>query len=69
MARIKTTVRRMPVDVMVRGRLGKPTYPYKIKLPLLEQRTVNIKKNDQIIKTINVRTTSKYFSTKNARIF
>ena len=69
MARTKTTVRRMPVDVMVRGRLGKRTYPYKIKLPLLEQRTVNIKKNSQIIKTINVRTNSKYFSTKNVRIF
>ena len=50
----------MPVDVMVRGRRCKRMYPYKIKLPLPEQRTVNIKKNGQIIK---------YFSTKNARIF
>ena len=60
MARTKITVRRMPVDVMVRGRRRKRTYPYKIKLLLPEQGTVNIKKNGQIIK---------YFSTKNARIF
>ena len=59
----------MPVDVMVRGRRGKQTYPYKIKLPLSVKRTINIKKNGQIIKTINVRKNSKYFSTKNARIF
>ena len=32
----RLTVRCMPVDVMIRGRLGKQTYPYKIKLPLPE---------------------------------
>ena len=69
MARTKTTARCMPVDVMVKGRRGRRTYPYKIRLPLPEQRTVNIKKNGQIIKGINVRKKSKYFSTRNARIF
>ena len=69
MARKKTTVRRMSVDEMVRGRHGRRTYPYKIKLPLPEQRAVNITKNDQIIKTNNIRRKSKYFSTGNARIF
>ena len=69
MAKKKTTVRRMPVDEMVRGRHGRRTYRYKIKLPLPEQRAVNITKNDQIIKTNNIRRKSKYFSTGNARIF
>ena len=69
MTRTKTTVRHMPVDVMVRGTRGRRTYPYKIKLPLPEQRAVNIKKNGQTIKTINVRRKSKYFSARNARIF
>ena len=69
MARTKTTVRRMRVDVLVRGRCRKTTYSYKIKLSLPEQRTVNIKKNSRIIKAINVRRKSKYFSTRNARIF
>ena len=69
MTRTKTTVRHMSVDVMVRGTRGRRTYPYKIKLPLPEQRTVNIKKNGQTIKTINVRRKSKYFSARNARIF
>ena len=69
MARTKTTIKHMPVDVMVRGRRGRRTYPYKIKLTLPEQRTVNIRKNGQIIKTINVRRKSKYFSTRKARIF
>ena len=69
MARTKATVRGMSVDVIVSGRRGKRTYPYKIKLPLPEQRTVNIKKNGQIIKTINVKRKSKYFTMRNARIF
>ena len=69
MARTKSTIRRMPVNVMVRGRRHKRTYPYKNKLPLPEQSTVNIKKNGQIIKRINVRRKSKYFSTRNGRIF
>ena len=52
MAKTKTTVRRMPVDAIVRGRCGRQTYLYEIKLPLPKQRTVNIKKTGQIIKTM-----------------
>ena len=42
--------------------------PFKIKEILPEQKTVVIKKNSEIIKTINVRRKSKYFSGKNRLI-
>ena len=63
MARTKETVRRWPADVkrMARSRRGRRIYPYKIKLTLPEQKTVNVKKNGQVIKIINVRRKSKYF--------
>ena len=53
----KLTVRRWPANVirMARERRGKRIYPVKAKLALPQQKTVNIKKNGQIIKTINVR--------------
>ena len=71
MARTKVTVRQWPADVtrMARGRRGRRIYPYKIKLTLPEQKTANIKKNGQVIKTINARCKSKYFSTRSARMF
>ena len=71
MVRTKVTVRRMPnaVTGIARGLRGRRIYPYKIKLTLPEQKTVSIKKNGQIIKTINVRRKSKYFSTRSARMF
>ena len=37
-------------------------YPFKIKQILPAQKTVNITKNEQVIKTINVRRKSKYFT-------
>ena len=43
--------------------------PFKIKLTLPEQKTVDIKKNGDIIKTITVRRKSNYFSDRNARNF
>ena len=43
--------------------------PFKIKETLPEQWTVNIKKNGKVIKTINVRRKSKYFTGKNRLIF
>ena len=57
MVRTKLPVRRLPADVskMAHGRRGKRTYPYKIKLTLPEQKTVNTKKNGKKIKTINAR--------------
>ena len=39
--------------------------PFKIKLNLPVQKTVDIKKNEQVLKTINVQRKSKYFSRRN----
>ena len=47
----------------------KRTYPYKIKLTLPEQKTVDITKDGNVIKTIRVRRKSTYFNDKNARVF
>ena len=44
-------------------------YHYKIKFILHEQKLVDIKNNGKVIKTINVRRKSKYFSARNARQF
>ena len=44
-------------------------YLFKIKQTLLAQKTVNITKKGQTVKTINVRRKSKYFSGKNRLIF
>ena len=44
-------------------------YLFKIKHTLPEQNTVNITKNRQIAKTINVREKCKYFNGKNRLIF
>ena len=44
-------------------------YPFKIKLTLPEQKTVNIPKNGQIVKTINVRRKSKHLNGRNALLF
>ena len=71
MARTKATVRRLPVKtcqlpawVMNReyGTRKRTVYSFKIKETLPEQRTVNITKKEQTIKTINVRRKSRYFT-------
>ena len=68
MARTKSTVIRLPV--VVRNDFQQKTIkPFKIKEILPEQKTVDIKKNGKIMKTINVRRISKYFSCKNRLIF
>ena len=68
MARTKATGRRLPV-VEVRNDFQRRTIkPFKIKEILPEQKTVVIKKNSEIIKTINVRRKSKYFSGRNRLI-
>ena len=55
MVRTKATVRRLD-DFRVVARDKKRTvYTFKIKLTLPEQKTVNIRKNGQILKTIKVR--------------
>ena len=82
MVRTKVTVRRLPNKMrklpawMVNREYGrklkkkkKKIYSFKIKQTLPAQNTVNIIKNEQILKTINVRRKSKYFSGKNCLIF
>ena len=78
MVRTKATVRRLPVKtrrlpawLMNReyGMKKRKVYPFKIKETLPEQWTVNIKKNGKVIKAINVRRKSKYFTGKNRLIF
>ena len=55
------------------GNKKKRIYPFKIKLTLPEQKTVNItvniEKNGQVLKSINVRRKSKYFTDRNQLIF
>ena len=51
MARTKATVKRLPV--VVRSDFQRKTIkPFKIKETLPEQKTVNIKKNKQIVKQL-----------------
>ena len=78
MARTKATVRRLPVKTrqlppwLVNredGARKRTICPFKIKKTLPEQRIVNITKNGQVVKTINVRRKSKYFTGKNRSIF
>ena len=78
MARIKATVRRLPAKTyrlpawLVNREYStrkKKVYLFKIKETLPEQRTVNITKDGQIVKSINVRRKSRYFTGKNRLIF
>ena len=78
MTRTKAIVRRLPVKTLrlpawlvnrEYGTRKRTVYPFKIKETLPEQRTVNITKDGQIIKTINVRRKSRYFTGKNRLIF
>ena len=47
----------------------KDRLPFKIKTTLPEQKTVDIKKNGNVIRRITVRRKSKYFTDRNARNF
>ena len=78
MARTKATVRklpakprRLPVWLINReyGTRKRTVYHFKIKETLPEQRTANITKDEQIVKTINVRRKSRCFTGKNRLIF
>ena len=75
MVRTKLTVRRWMYPKQARtvevgaDFVRKKTYTFKIKLTLPSQKTVNIKKNEQIVKTINVRRKSKHFSGRSAMVF
>ena len=77
MARTKAAVRRLPVKTrrlpgwLVNREFDreKTIYPFKIKEILPEQKTVNITKNRQVIKAINVKRKSRYFNGKNRLTF
>ena len=69
MARTKATVRRFPVVVVGNDFQWKTIKPFKIKEILPDQKTVDIKKNGEIIKKNNLRRKSKYFSGRNRLIF
>ena len=77
MARTKAAVRRLPVKTrrlpgwLANREFGreKTIYPFKIKEILPEQKTVNITKNRQVIKAINVKRKSRYFNGKNRLTF
>ena len=67
MARTKETMRRLPL--VESGFTRRAIKPFKIKEILPQQKTVNIKKNGQIIKTINMRRKSRYFPGRKRLIF
>ena len=75
MARRKLTARcwprprRLPAWLLTRRQQRRVKRPLKIKLTLPEQKTVDIKKNGNVIKTIRVRRKSKYFNDRHARNF
>ena len=75
MVRTKLTAKRWPRTsrippwLMNKRQQRKVKKPFKIKLTLPEQRTVTIKKGGNVIKTIQVRCKTKYFTDRNARIF
>ena len=67
--RTKAAVRRLDdFRVVVREKKSR-IYPFKIKPTLTERKSVKIKKNGELIKRINVRIKSHYFSGNSARVF
>ena len=80
MVRTKVTVKRLPDKMrklptcLMNREYGlkkkkKPAIYFKRKQTLPAQKTVNLTKNRQVLKTVNVRQKSKYFSGKNGLIF
>ena len=69
MAQTKATGRRLPVVEVRNDFQRRAIKPFKIKEILPEQKTLDIKKNGEIIETINVRRKSKYFSGTKRLIF
>ena len=75
MARTKVTpkrrpkTRKIPPWLMNKRQKRQRTKPYKIKLTLPEQKIVNITKDGNVMKTIQVRRRSKYFGDRWVRQF
>ena len=60
---------RVPPWLMNKRRQRKVKRSFKIKIALPEQKTADIKKNGNVIKTIRVRRKTKYFNDRNAKAF
>lgn len=72
MARTKLTVRaipRLPQHLLTKRQKRKISRPFKIKIAMPQQKQVNIKKNGNVVKTINVRRKTTYFNDRWARAF
>ena len=69
MVRTKATVRKLDDFRVVARNRKRTVYPFKIKLTLPEQKTVNITKNGEIVKTLNIRKKFEYFNEKNRLVF
>ena len=72
MVRTKLTAKRiphLPEWLINRRKKLKNKRPFKIKAALPEQRQADIKKNGNVIKTINVRRKSTYFNDRWAKTF
>ena len=73
MVRTKLTAKRWPRTsrvppwVMNKCQQRKVKQPFKMKVTLPEQETVNIKKGGNVIKTMRVRRKTKYFTDRYAR--
>ena len=69
MARTRATVGCFTASARRSQQRTRTIRPFKITEILQQQKIVNIKKNGQVIKTINVRRKSRYFSGRNGLIF
>ena len=68
MARVKLVPKRLPNRIR-QWPPRKPYQKYKIKTLLPEQKTVQIKKNGQVVRTVTVRRKTKRFTDRWARTF
>ena len=69
MGRTKAIVKHFRASERRNQQRTRTIRPFKIKEILPQKKTINIKKNEQIIKAINVRRKSRYFSGRNRLIF
>ena len=69
MARTKATVRHFPASVRRNQQRPRAIRPLKIKEILPQHKTITIKKNGKVIKTIDVTRKSRCFSGRNRLIF
>ena len=68
MARVKLVPKRLPNRIR-QWPPRKPYQKYKIKTLLPEQKTVQIKKNGQVVRTVTVRRKTKRFTDRWAKTF